>query len=166
MPKVSESLPDEWLGGVYWQTLGDALYRLRRVFDTRMGRLYEGYAIQKPPPRERHLYVVEPLFDVGKLVGRDNAKKGLRLLRVFNELAEDKPTNLVLRTDAAVKAWLTTDEFDTVVRLLIEEGYIVRTKAARSEAYRLTPEGVRKGERYKLLAQGLNPDTGEPLQGQ
>lgn len=170
MPTASQSLPDEWLEGVYWQILGDALIRLRQMFNPNMDRLYEDYDIERPPPRERRVYI-EPLFEPGRLTYalpravRDVTRMGLRLLQAFDELANGKSNRIVLRKDAAIKAWLTTDEFDTVVRLLTDEGFIEPAQSARSEAFSITSEGIRKVERYRLIAQGLHPDTGEPLNG-
>src|SRR5918999_186101 len=168
MPKESEPLPDEWLGGVYWRALGDALIRLRRVVNPNMDQLYEDYGIEKPPPRVIVRYI-EPLFEPGGPVAyplprypRDVVKTALRLLWTFYDLSDGRSTNLVLRKDAAIKAWLTTDEFDTVVRLLIRAGFLEYVEFyARGDTFRITPEGIRKVERYRLIAQELHPDTGE-----
>jgi hypothetical protein len=170
MPAESEPLPPEWLDGVYWGKLGNALGLMRQVFDPCMNQLYEAYNLDKPPPRVVVSYI-EPLFMPGGPVSyplprypKDIVKVSLRVLRTFYDLSDGNPTNLVLRKDAAIKAWLTTDQFDTVVCLLIVAGFVVIDGAARSEAYRITPEGLRKVERYQLIAQGLDPDTGKPLQ--
>ena len=170
MPRDSEPLPSVWLGGAYWETLGDALTLLRRTFEPCMDQLYEAYGIDKPRPRVQVMYI-EPLFMPSGNVSyplprypKDITKVSLRVLRTLDDLADSKPTNLVLRKDAAIKAWLKTDQFDTVVGLLIAAGFVERDEGNRREAYRITPEGIGKVERYQLIAQGLNPDTGKPLQ--
>ncbi len=47
----TELASDKWVGGIRWQTLGDALIRLRSVFNPRIAQLYEAYGIEKLPPQ-------------------------------------------------------------------------------------------------------------------
>jgi len=173
-PKEPGLLPVEWMGTEAWHQHNDALIGLRQVFNARMNQLFDAYGIEKPPPCERVAYV-ESLFEVGrdlrrKLPGaprntRDFVRAAQRLLYVFHDLAGGDPRAVVLRKDAAIRAWLTTDRFDALVDPLVEEGYVERAHVSPSqEAFRITPEGVRKVERYKLIAKGLHPDTGKPLQ--
>lgn len=170
-PKEPGPLPIDWMGTEAWDRHNDTLIGLRRVFNSEMDRLFDAYGIEKPPPRVTVRYI-EPLFDRVRLpdpklpgTPKDFVKAAGRLLYVFHDLAGGDHRAVVLRKDATIRAWLTTDRFDALVAPLVEEGYIERACAVpRQEAFKITPEGVRKVERYKLIAKGLHPDTGEPLQ--
>ena len=173
-PTEREPLPVDWMQTEAWQQHNDALIGLRQVFNPKMNLLFDAYGIEKPPPRVKVAYI-EPLFEMGRdlrrrLPGaprntRDYVKAAQRLLYVFHDLAGGDPQAVVLRKDAAIRAWLTTDRFDALVAPLMEEDYIEHAHGvSRQEAFRITPEGIRKVERYRLIAKGLHPDTGKPLQ--
>jgi hypothetical protein len=49
-PGETELISDKWVDGIYGQVFGDALNRLRSVFNPCVEKLYEAYGIEKPPP--------------------------------------------------------------------------------------------------------------------
>ena len=61
MPGETELLSDKWVSGIYRQTFGEDLIRLRSAFNPHMDELYEAYGIEKPPPRViRRAHAVPP----------------------------------------------------------------------------------------------------------
>jgi hypothetical protein len=71
---------------------------------------------------------------------------GVRLLRSFGEEALDDPETAVLAEDASRRSGFDygSEDFDTALRYLLNQGYLRYHYIVGGEAYMITPEGLEK----------------------
>jgi hypothetical protein len=160
--------------GLSWGSI-EPLQRLRRAFRG-IGidaDIYKEYGISRPPKRPPELtvtaYDYEPLFETDRsnLVKVQYIQHGLRLLQAFYDEVKGRIWIEVDGEAVVKKAGLDPDaeDVDEVLSLLRQEGLVEFTPTpANVDAWRITPKGARKVERYrdKARAQGRHPDTGAP----